>query len=655
MDVQSRLETPSAARPSPAKTPGSAPSPSPGRRHLDGLDGLRALAVTAVVVYHLDPDWLPGGYLGVDVFFVVSGFLITTLLVREASQHGRVDFGRFWVRRARRLLPALVVCVVVASVVARLVHHDLVVQLGRQVLGAATFSTNWLEISAGSSYFDHTSPVLFMNLWSLAVEEQFYLVWPLAVAAIVAAAVLPSRRVRLGLRVTLVVAVLSTLLMAVLYQPGTDATRVYYGTDTHVFGLMLGAALAFVWTSPARALFAGAGWDRWRRPALGAALGTLGALLWLLAEDAPVAYRGGIALASLATVVLVAGLLPTGRDRSVWTTLMSAAALIWVGRRSYGIYLWHWPVIVIVTQELRTNPGSVQHVVSRLWCVLVILAVADLSYRFVEAPIRVWGFRECIRMARHGIASPLHRTPRLVAAGSAVVLAVSALVVATAPTLSDTQQAIEAADTSSTVAAPPAGRTSPEPAEATAPKATQQSAVPQSWAMPTGQEIDAFGDSLLVTTKGAMAYYFPGVRMDGKSNRWFKDGVAELASRGSDVRRAVVWAFGTNGGIDQAQLDQALDRLGPQRMVVLVNLHVRARFTDPSNALLAKAAAARPNVVVADWESAISGNLALLQSDGTHPTIRGAHLFAKTVRTALAQLSTQHTGQPVALPDLPIP
>ena len=146
---------------------------------LPGLDGLRALAVGAVLVFHLRATWLPGGFLGVDVFFVISGFLITTLLLRERARTGRLDLPRFWRRRARRLVPALVLVVVTSTVLARFLEPDLLVGIGRQTLGALTFTTNWLEISAGTDYFHATSPQLFMTFWSLAVEEQFYLLWPL--------------------------------------------------------------------------------------------------------------------------------------------------------------------------------------------------------------------------------------------------------------------------------------------------------------------------------------------------------------------------------------------------------------------------------------------------------------------------------------------
>ena len=171
--------------------------------------------------------------------------------------------------------------------------------------------------------------------------------------------------------------------------------------------------------------------------------------------------------------------------------------------------------------------------------------------------------------------------------------------------------------------------------------------------MPTGDQIDVFGDSLIATTKGAIDYYFPGVRQDAKSNRRWSDGLAAVAARGQDVRRAVVLAFGTNAGVTEETVVQTLDRLGPDRMVVLVNLYnPRSTWIDESNATLARVASTRPNVVVADWNAAIRTNLGLLQSDKVHPGIPGAHLFAKTVRGAMAELSTRHTGQTVVLKDL---
>src|SRR5690606_5368450 len=251
-----RMTTPMAAKtssPEPVATPATTP-PTPRPPRFAGLDGLRAIAVLTVMLYHLTPGAMPGGFLGVDIFFVISGFLITSLLLSEHASTGRIRLGHFWRRRARRLLPALGVLLLVCCTAAWVISSDLLVGLGQQVLGATTFSSNWLAITAGRSYFDDTTPELLRNLWSLAVEEQFYLLWPLVVLLL-----LLVRWRWLRVTIIAVAAVASAAAMAVLFVPGTDATRVYYGTDTHSFGLALGAVLAL----------AGARWSRqsvdWRR------------------------------------------------------------------------------------------------------------------------------------------------------------------------------------------------------------------------------------------------------------------------------------------------------------------------------------------------------------------------------------------------------
>ena len=667
---------------------GSGGSGSTGRgTHLEGLDGLRALAIAAVVAYHLDPTWLPGGFLGVDVFFVVSGFLITTLLVGERARSGRIALRRFWVRRARRLLPALVLCVAVCVLVARLVHPDLLVHLGRQVLGALTFSTNWVEISAGSSYFEQTAPTLFLNMWSLAVEEQFYLVWPLVVTVLLVVGLRPRTRPL----VAVAIAALSSLLMAVGLVGGQDPTRVYYGTDTHVMGLMLGATLGFVWASQDHGLLGTELWARWRRPVLVLCLAVLAGLLLLLTEETPATFRGGITLASLATAGLVAVLLPADDAPSRWRLLMSGPALTWVGRRSYGIYLWHWPVLLIIGLDLPTAPGSTQHLLTRAWAVLVTLALADLSYRFVEAPVRVWGFRGVGGMVARTLLSPFSRIPRVVAGTAVVLLLLAAVVVITAPDRTQTERLLDqnSAYAGGSPAVPPGGRAdvpgalvagvrlpsagaasggtsgvSPSAAPASPAPATAATSVPsapgvvdkataKAFAMPSGPQIDVFGDSMVVASVHALDYYFPGVRMDGKSNRRWSDGLTEVTGRGADIRRAVVLDYGTNAGVDAATLGRVLDALGPQRMVVLVNIYGHASWIDQANADLLAAAATRPNVVVADWHAAIGAQPQLLQSDGIHPTITGAHLYSRTIRAAMAALSERHTGLKVVLKDLP--
>ena len=622
----------------------------PGGR-LPGLDGLRAIAILAVLAFHLDPRWLPGGFLGVDVFFVISGFLITTLLVREHARDGRVDLVGFWTRRARRLLPALLVLVPSVILLARLVEADLLVGIRRQALGALTFTSNWLEIGAGSDYFHSTAPQLLMNLWSLAVEEQFYLVWPLV--ALLLLRVAPSSRARAG--VALALALGSAVLMAVRYDPSAGATRVYYGTDTHLMGLMLGAALAFAWAAPHRAWTSTPAWERARRPALAGAGVVLVALLLLLDESTAWTFRGGILAASLATTLLVLGVVDRpGPLRSV----LDRPALRWIGERSYGLYLWHWPVILIVEADLPWAARSADgYLWSRVWCVVVTVAIADLSYRLLETPVRERGFRGSARHLLHTIRYAGTRTARGVWAGVVVLAVVLATVLLTAPNRTSVEALLDA----NSAAAQPSAATSPTdtPPSAGPSAAATAGATParlaQSWAMPTGAEIDGYGDSMMVGSVHALRYYFPGIRLDARSNRQWAEGLSVVGKRGDANRRAVVIALGTNAGTDLDRARATLDALGPDRMVVIVTLHGRINRIAGDNAALRELVAGRDNVAVADWDTALEGTTGQLQSDGMHPSRIGAHLYAKTIRQAFADLSTRHTGRAVALKDLPIP
>lgn len=649
-------------RPAGPDAGGSAPRPPAGRPapgRFAGLDGIRALAILSVLVFHLYGGWLPGGFLGVDVFFVISGFLITGLLIRERATKGRIDFRAFWVRRARRLLPALALCVTVTALAARAVSGDLVVGLPRQVLGAATFSTNWLEIAAGQSYFDQTAPTLFMNFWSLAVEEQFYLVWPLAAYALLR--FVASRHRPL---LPAAAAVASAVAMAALYVEGADSTRVYYGTDTHLMGLMIGAALAFAWSSEWHVRLAdlAARGRRWSGPA---AIAALLALMLVLSEASAVTFRGGFALASLLTGVLVLATVArtdaAGRPlpQTAWQRILDAPAATWVGERSYGLYLWHWPVILIVDQLLPTTPGTVEFAARSVLAVLAAGAIAEASYRLVETPVRREGFRRTGRRLAAWLAAQPAPRARAATASALALVAILAATIATAPAESATARILEAnagaaASGAAGGGAAAAGPSAPAgPATPTPPR--QGAAAAAAYAMPTGDEIDGFGDSIMVGCLDALRLYFPGIRMDAVSNRHVSDGVAAIAARGADTRRAVVVDFGMNAGVDAAEYGHLLDLLGPDRMIVVVNTYGTYARVPADNAALEAAVAGRDNVIIADWYATVKANPGVLQADKKHPSLRGAHLFAQTVQKAFADLSERHTGQAVTLKTYPVP
>jgi len=604
------------------------PRSTPHAGHIHGLDGLRAIAIIAVLVYHLRPTALPGGFLGVDVFFVVSGFLITTLLLREIGKRGRINLPQFWLRRARRLLPALVSVVLISVSVSWLVGGDLLVDIGRQALGALTFSNNWLEIAADSSYFARTSPLLFVNFWSLAIEEQFYLLWPVLLVVLLAVTRTANQRMRLALAV----AGGSALLMAVLYRPGEDATRVYYGTDTHLFGLMIGVALAFTWAAP-RSWLHSAGWQRWRVPAGLVALAGLGWLMTVLSSQTTVTFRGGILAASILTAVLLAALLGPATPLR---RLMQLRPLEWVGQRSYGIYLWHWPVILILTEALpATTYDSGLRWTTRLLALLVTLAVAAASYRWLEQPIRRLGFGAAARAGARSLRRYRPWLPRAVAGVVVALLITTGTAVVTAPSTSRTQQQTEAGQeiiTRTGAAAQP----------------TEES-VAVSWDMPAGDEITGFGDSIMVTSAHGLTHRWPQIALDAESNRQWADGLAavERAVAAETVRRAVVLDFGTNAGVGQPELVRAtLDALGPDRMVVVVNLYGGSHWIPEANAALEAVVADYPNAIIADWYGAIDAEPEMLQSDGIHPDIAGGHLYTDVVAGAFAELAERQGGDP---------
>jgi len=347
--------------------------------YIPALDGLRAFAVAAVLLYHGGVAWTDGGFLGVDAFFVLSGFLITSLLLAEWTATGTIALGSFWARRARRLLPALFLVLgavaLYAAYVAEPVELD---RLRKDGLASLAYVANWRFVFAHESYFEQfAAPSPLRHVWSLAIEEQFYLVWPLIVVGVVR--VRRSTVALLG--VTVAGALASVGLMAVLHEPGRDPSRVYYGTDTRAQSLLVGALVAIVLArhGPVRSAAA--------RRALGIA-GWAGAAvtlaLWYATSDAADAmYRGGYLVASLGVAVVIAAVVTPG-SAPLLADGLAWAPLRWIGRVSYGLYLWHWPVYVVLTGE-RTNLSGARLLSTRI---AVTTVLATLSFYLVEQPIR---------------------------------------------------------------------------------------------------------------------------------------------------------------------------------------------------------------------------------------------------------------------------
>jgi peptidoglycan/LPS O-acetylase OafA/YrhL len=394
------------------------------QRYMPGLDGLRALAVLAVIAFHEQLGWAPGGLLGVGVFFTLSGYLITDLLLSQWRASGRMRLADFWLRRARRLLPALFVMLAVVTAWVTIADRARLASLRGAVAAAATYSSNWYLIITNNSYFARFAPPQPLDhLWSLAVEEQFYLIWPwLLLLGILTIRRRPGAVAWLAIP-TLGLAAASTVAMLMLYQPGYDPTRVYEGTDTRAAGLLIGAALAMAWPS-GKAARAGRG----TRIALDvpafAGLAVIAVMIWRVGQYSPFLYRGGMLLLSVATAAVVAAAAVPGSGIG---RILAWRPLRWLGVRSYGIYLWHFPVIVL------TSPANATEDLPRAAAqTAASIALAALSWRFVEEPVRHGAIGRCWERARSGRLRQVGWTGMAAAGGAAGIVVVACAGLATA-------------------------------------------------------------------------------------------------------------------------------------------------------------------------------------------------------------------------------
>ncbi len=351
------------------------------QRYMPGLDGLRAIAVLAVIAFHEQFSWAPGGLLGVGLFFTLSGYLITDLLLSKWVSTGSLHLGNFWARRARRLLPALFVMLIVVTGWVTLFGRSHLASLRGAVAAAATYSSNWYLIVVNQSYFSRFAPPQPLDhLWSLAVEEQFYLLWPwLLLLGLLCVRRRGASGIRWLVLPTLALAAASAIAMYLLYHPAVDPTRVYEGTDTRASGLLIGAALAMLWPS-SRAAKAGKVTSRLLDVPAVAGLAVIALMIWRVGQYSPFLYRGGLVVLSVATAAVVAAV---ACPASLVGAALGWRPLRWIGVRSYGIYLWHYPVIVL------TTPANATENLARIAAqVAATIGLAALSWRYVEEPVR---------------------------------------------------------------------------------------------------------------------------------------------------------------------------------------------------------------------------------------------------------------------------
>ena len=586
-----------------------------------GLDGVRAIAVAAVLLYHGRLAWLPGGFLGVDVFFVLSGYLITSLLLAQHRRTGRINLGQFWLGRARRLLPAAILVIAVCLAVGVLFLRADLAKIRSDALASLLYVNNWHQILASDSYFAAFSrPSLLQHYWSLSVEEQFYLVWPLVLAG--GLAISRRRWVVCG---AIVAATISVALMALLYHSGTDPSRVYYGTDTRAAPLMIGSIMAFGWPFGLMRTRTGR-----HAPAVLDGVGLAALVALVLAMHSwqyfdPFLYHGGFLTVALLAAALIAVAV---HPASTVGLVLGTRPLRWIGQRSYGIYLWHWPVMAL------TRPG-----IDLTWStwilvpmqIAITLVLATLSYRYVEMPVRRGRAWRSLR----GWLARIRPRQRLVAGTAAAVvacgvIAIVALVPVT-PARSPLASLASAATPTPVVHANGGG-----PASVAVVAAGRRGS--SSHPRPIVGGVLAVGSSVMLAAEPVLQHRLHASvdAVVGRSNAAII-GRLQFYRHAATLPPNVVVQIGDNGPVFGSTIARLRAALRGVPHVVLVNVREpEASWEGEVNAALVRSARSWPEAIVADWRSA-SANQALLW-DGVHPDPAGQAVYANVVARSLDAL-----------------
>ena len=604
--------------------------------YLPGLDGVRALAVIGVLLYHADLTWISGGFLGVDVFFVLSGFLITSLILEEFDRTGRIDFAAFYLGRARRLLPALLLMLAAVAVAAAFFFRDAASQVRADTIASLFYVNNWWYVLNDSSYFEFIGrPPLLKHLWSLAVEEQFYLVWP-AVAFL-----LMKSWGRRGVRLTaLALALLSTVWMITLsvsngFPEYADPSRAYFGTDSHAMGLLIGAALATFWRpgrlradvpAGARAIITGTG--------IAALLAVIGFFLFV-GEFTPWMYqRGGFLVLAVVVALLIAMATHPASPLGGW---MGTQPWRYIGQRSYGLYLWHWPIFMLTRPTLDVPLDGIPLLVLRL---ALTVGIAELSFRYVEMPIRRGALGRWVAARRAATGTERTRMNRR-GAGVIASLAAGVLVVgfalASAPTPTaaeglapDVAEAMGIADGGPTEVSLDDGDTEASAQPSPGASATASEAPARN---PNGN-LSALGDSVMLGARTTLKETIPGTKVDAAVSRFpgaFVGRLKKYVARDKLADTVVIHA-GTNGVMPEDMLREILDITKDIPKVVVVNTNMPRSWRAPNNKVIDKVVPDYPNAVLADWYAASTDHPEYFVSDGIHLTAKGAKAYAQLIK-----------------------
>lgn len=599
------------------------------RRRFVGLNGLKGIALIAIVLYHCDQGTLRGGFLGVDIFFTISGFLIFSSLLNHIDSGKGIGFKEYYLKRLRRIYPALILMIPVTVSLAWFINQDMLVGINNQIVTAILGCYNWYAIGSGASYFSQMNPDMFRHLWFMSVLMQFYLLAPLLIY------LLRKILVRwMPVAVLAGLAVCSALSMGLQYHPGTDPTRVYFGSDTHAMGLWLGAMLAWLLMiirrgngRPEETAIMERACLVWSKIGPAAAFVALLILLWMMqhVEQGPDAFYGGIFAASLLSVVLIAGSIPFG---SWMQDLLVFKPFDVAGRYSYGIYLWHWP-LWLFTKTMFPQWGA-RHLG---WMLLITLALTAcctaMSWKLVEQPVARGGFIAMIRPLPENGMWDVTRCWITIAVVLSTCL-MSGYAVANAPKQTSVERALE--ENAKMLKEQQGMHLDFDRKHPPAPKKP-------AYTMPDGQQMVAFGDSVMLASSKGLQSVFPGITVDAETSRSMTKALGlidQAKSQPEGLRQWVLVGLATNSAVTDGQLNDILNDIGPDHVLVLINAHAPVSWVPGTNDALSNFAAAHSdNVVLVDWDATISAYPDELAGDGIHPGMSNT-LYAQAVKDAIA-------------------
>lgn len=587
-------------------------------RYMPGLDGIRAVAVIAIIIYHLNPQWLWGGFLGVDTFFVISGYLITSLLLTEYHNTGKIELTSFWLRRVKRLIPAVLFLVMGVLVLTLIFMPTEIQKVRADSIAAIFYVSNWWYIMQNVDYFEQFAVQPLKHLWSLAIEEQFYLVFPIVLLSLLSF----IRRLKSIRIIFLILLVISMITMMVLYVPNENVARVYFGTDTRIQTLLMGVLLALVW--PPFQLKAKV--NRKMRMMIDTA-GVVGlAILFIcfkfVSETNSILYYGGFFLISAVTLLVIASSVhPSG----YFAKFLGNKVFTFIGSRSYSLYLWHYPIIVLIHHQFVQ--GQIPPLVYVVEILLMVL-MAEFSYKFIEQPFRKEGFNI---FAFHHLKN--WRSQKVLRTWLVLILLIPTLLVMVGVFNRFAQNNSTQVTEVNT--------------EEIDKLITQPLPLPQ-------LEIDGFvvkgnkqkyaswkplliGDSVMVDIGDYFKSFVPKADINGKVGRQLVEATSLAKQQYQSYRDKndiVVLELGTNGDFTDEQLNSLLEQFG-KADIYLVNTRVPRSYESHVNQVLAKAAKKRANVTLVDWYSRSENYTEYFAPDGIHLEPPGVRALTNSIIQAI--------------------